>query len=61
MADLNTQIGAYHDSAPANEEMRRDGVPGFPLAAILNRLVNSRTGEHDLSGARAALADEPPG
>jgi tetratricopeptide (TPR) repeat protein len=60
-ADLDFRMGAFHDAALVHEEMRRTGVPGYPLAAILGRLIGSHAGEHDLAAARAALADFPPG
>ena len=59
LSDMNSLIGAYHDAALVQDENRRTGVPGQPLATTMLRQINSHSGEHDFAAARTAAADLP--
>jgi tetratricopeptide (TPR) repeat protein len=57
-AELDLQLGAYHDAAAEQEFVVTSGIPGrWGLSADLAR---AQAGEHDLAAARATLAAPTP-
>jgi tetratricopeptide (TPR) repeat protein len=58
-ADRDNLIGAFHDAGPVYVDSIRIGIPGLGRVVLLNRLIRSQLGEHDLAGVRASLADHP--
>ena len=59
-ASMDQLTGAYHDALPFRAELFRTGVPGIPPLNLLNSLLGSQMGEHDMAAARASLENFPP-
>ena len=58
-ADRDNLIGAFHDAGAGLCRSIRIGIPGLGRVVLLNGLIRSQLGEHDLAGVRASLADHP--
>jgi tetratricopeptide (TPR) repeat protein len=59
-ASMDQLTGAYHDALPFRAESFRTGVPGIPPLNLLNSLLGSQLGEHDMAAARASLENFRP-
>jgi tetratricopeptide (TPR) repeat protein len=53
--------GAYHDSLPLHARDVQTGRLGWGPTLLLHILIRDQVGEHDLSAARASVADYPKG
>ena len=56
-AEIHDDHGAFHDAGQLRAVYARTGMPGVPAAQFASLLAADDLGEHDLSAARATLAD----
>ena len=66
-AKLASDLGAWHEAEPIWLELSHTGYPGYTASAIRGPLMSDQIGAHELTAARATLAEveallpPPPG
>jgi tetratricopeptide (TPR) repeat protein len=58
---INRLTGAYHDVLPMDAGYVQSGRLGWAPELLLDLLIRDQIGEHDISAARARVADYPKG